>query len=382
MTRLPHRLGQLLLLPFVALAASGCSDDPVAPPGDVEPADPAQLAPPPAGQGFQIVTEEIEVAPGDEVQDCYFYRIRDLAALGGVDPSEPFNLHRVQIGQRVGTHHMNVFRVKTIVPDGFEDFETHPVQKGLNGNGACFKSPLWADWPLIANSQIGGSLDWTFPEGVANPLGPDEWIMVQTHYVNATTQKTPENGKVGINFWHMPASMVTSELGTIFATKQSIRICQSVPGAQTFQGGVGIDTDQDIRFIGANAHFHSRGKQFDMFLWDGKYTSDPPADSRFYTSTAWDEPPMEHSPDLEVTMPKGGGVFYECSFEWREPDPSVGCSGLNAIDKKKMMDAGKTEEEAEGALDCCYRFGGQVEPNEHCNIFVYYYPKVDDLNFF
>ncbi|MDB4942126.1 MAG: hypothetical protein JWP97_1660, partial [Labilithrix sp.] len=32
--------------------------------------------------------------------------------------------------------------------------------------------------------------------------------------------------------------------------------------------------------------------------------------------------------------------------------------------------------------DCCYTFGPIVEKNEHCNAFVYYYPKQDDVTCF
>jgi hypothetical protein len=53
----------------------------------------------------------------------------------------------------------------------------------------------------------------------------------------------------------------------------------------------------------------------------------------------------------------------------------VGCSGLDEWDKTKY----KTPEEN---LDCCYTFGPIVEKNEHCNAFVYYYPKHDDVNCF
>lgn len=38
---------------------------------------------------------------------------------------------------------------------------------------------------------------------MANVIDPDEYLMVQTHWVNATSQKTPEEGKVRINFWHL-----------------------------------------------------------------------------------------------------------------------------------------------------------------------------------
>src|SRR5689334_8323374 len=99
------RLGSLLLALPLAL---GCSDEgikPVETPED----DPAQLDPPPAGQGFQISTEDTVVASGEEVQDCYFYRVSDLLAEAGLAADAPFDLHRIQIAQRDGSHHMNIF---------------------------------------------------------------------------------------------------------------------------------------------------------------------------------------------------------------------------------------------------------------------------------
>jgi hypothetical protein len=156
---------------FVGSCLVGCGPEPVNP----DPSDPAQLDPPPAGQGFQITTDDIEVAPGDEVQNCYFYKVRDLAQGGGLEDGL-VHLHRVQIAQTDGSHHMNIFRVKTIV--GLDPAKG-PVVEGLNGAGECFKSPNWADWPLVANSQQDGQLDWTFPEGVANTFDPDEYLMLR-----------------------------------------------------------------------------------------------------------------------------------------------------------------------------------------------------------
>ena len=64
----------------VVLGAVGCIDEPADPvPGAS--ADPSLLARPPEGEGFQIETEEIVVPPGVEQQDCYFFKVRDLAAL-------------------------------------------------------------------------------------------------------------------------------------------------------------------------------------------------------------------------------------------------------------------------------------------------------------
>lgn len=354
------------------LMVVGCGDDLVTP----APGDPAQLDPPPAGQGFQITTGEISVAPGAEVQNCYFFKVRDLATAGGL-PSAKVNLHRVQIAQTIGSHHMNIFRVRTIT--GLDPAKG-VVQEGLNGQGECFKSPNWADWPLVANSQQDGKLDWTFPEGVANVLdpdaamNPDEWLMLQSHYVNATTQKTEDIGKVRVNFWSIPDAEVKQEMGTVFATKQSIRVCQSNP-QPSYSGSCNFNSPDPVHIIGANGHFHSRGTRFDMFSWDGVTATEPPASDMFYRSEAWDDPPMKISPELDLTVPAQAGVFYTCTYQWQQPDPAVGCKGLDDFDKTKYMTP-------DADLDCCYTFGPIVEKNEHCNIFVYYYPKQDDVNCF
>ena len=366
----PSALGRLVI--SLAALVAGCGPEPSGPPGPAP--DPSELAAPPAGEGFQMQTEDISVAPGNEVQDCYFFKVSELAAAAGLPADRPVNLHRVQIAQRDGSHHMNIFRVRSVV--GL-DPDKGRIQKGLNGEGECFASPNWADWPLVANSQQDGRLDWSYPEGVANELAPDEWIMLQTHYVNASTQKTPaEVGRVRVNFWSIPEEEVTAHIGTLFATKQSVRVCRSNP-EPVYEGSCqfGKPGGDPVRIIGANGHFHARGSRFEMYAWDGASKETPGEDARFYTSTSWDDPPMLTSPELDRAVPSGGGVWYSCGYRWAEPEPSVGCEGLDAFDEEMYG----TDESAQ---DCCYTFGPIVEKNEHCNAFVYYYPKRDDVNCF
>jgi hypothetical protein len=357
---------------FCLVASSfwiGCSHR-----NDPPPTTPENLLPPPSGQGFQFKTGDFAVPAGTEEQDCYFFRVKDLAQAGGLDPSKPVNLHRVQVVQLSGTHHMNVFRVRTIA--GL-DPKNGAIQKASNGTGECFKSSNWADWPLVANTQQGGQIDWTFPDGVVNELNdaanPDEWLMLQTHYVNATTQSTPDAlGSVTVNFFTLPAEQVTAKMGTVFATKQSIRVCEKNP-TPTFSGTCQFNSTQPVHVIGANGHFHSRGKEFDIFAWDGKSTSTPDVSQRFYQSLRWDDPPMAHSPTLDLQVPAQGGIWYTCAYEWVPPTDAVGCAGVNAYDQTKYMTPADQ-------LDCCYTFGPIVEKSEHCNAFVYYYPKQDDVN--
>ena len=266
---------------------------------------------------------------------------------------------------------MNIFKVQTIVnlgPDGGLE------QTGTNGDGECFRAENWADWPLVANSQLSGEFDWTFPDGVASVFEPDDWLMVQTHYVNASTQTTPDKGKANINFHTIPANEVQFELGTIMATKQGIRVCENNP-TPTFEGTCQIFSSDPVTIVGANGHTHSRGSSFDIYKWDGVSLTTPPAADMFYTSTIWDEPAMKHSPDLSEQIPINGGVFYSCSYQWSTPPAAVGCTALNDYDSSKYMTAPDN-------LDCCYTLGPLVEKNETCTGFIYYYPRQDNVNCF
>ena len=53
-------------------------------------------------------------------------------------------------------------------------------------------------------------------------------------------------------------------------------------------------------------------------------------------------------------------MWWNCSYQWALP--ASGCGVVN-------------EKDPEQAGDCCYTFGGNTSVGEHCNVFVYYYPK-------
>src|SRR5262245_60569098 len=101
-----------------------------------------ELAP---DDGFWIRTPEFEVPSGVEMQDCYFFDVPDLA--GGAD----LWIDRAKLALNSGSHHMNVFRIKTIVnldPANGQPIDLGGVQ-GTVIHGAdsmeCWKSSNWAD---------------------------------------------------------------------------------------------------------------------------------------------------------------------------------------------------------------------------------------------
>jgi hypothetical protein len=337
--------GFLVAATAATCALAGCSSDegtvppePPAPGVEKKPVGEVMLeAPKTAELGWQFAVEPFEVPSGEEAQNCYFFE---------VPYDVPVYASRITMAQNDGSHHMNIFRIRT--QTGLKAVPGQMVH-----NGECFNGPNWKDWPLVANSQTTGIEDWALPPGVAHKFAPREVLMVQSHFVNATTQKTPLGGKVSINFERLADDKVTAELGTAFATNQAIQIC---PGEhdKSFEATCKFAPKNPVTVVAANGHFHSRGKRFTMSVFDP--TSDTQGDP-FYLSKTWNEPPF--TSDLSVTIPQGGGVRYACDY-------TVGNDSCG-----------------DPANQCCFTFGPHVDEQEHCNAFIYYYPKNDtDVNCF
>ena len=335
---MPKRLSVSLTF---ALLLVGCPGPKPLPPLDVT------LDPPTSG--YQVAPAPFDVVAGTETQRCFFFAV----------PSDvPVFVNRFQLAQNTGSHHLNVFRVKTI-----------KALSGVDGDsvvdGECFKSPNWSDWPLVVNSQesnpgqlnpddpaANGHVDWQLPDSVVYRFEPHELLMIQVHYVNATTQATPKRGKFLVNLHTIPAAANQQEVGTLFATNQSIKVC---PGDTNkfFEASCKLSSATPVTLLGANGHFHSRGTKFTITTFDAAGT---PAAAPFYTSAVWNDPPMIYGLNLPVAA--NAGVRYHCEYSV----PATACG--------------------DPANGCCFTFGGHVETQEHCNAFVYYYPKTADVSCF
>ncbi len=316
-----------------------------------------------AADGLSLRVPEFEVPPGQQVQNCYFVQVPDLG--GGQD----IWIDRVLTAINPGSHHLSVFQVKTIT--GLDPSKGMPVTLGKyqgtaieGGNdymtNPCWLAANWADWPLIANSQQATpdklETDWQLPVGVAIRFTPGEMLMLQTHYVNTTDQPTQYGARVGINFYRYQQSATPIEMGGVIAQQRNIRICDNQPNV-TFSGACNFSSP--VTILAANGHFHQRGQQFSMFSWDGMSANHPSDAAKFYQSQNWNEPPM--AIDLSVPVSAGTGFWWDCEYQWQPPAVFT-CADVEAKDPMHQS-------------DCCYTFGGNTELNEHCNAFVYYYPK-------
>lgn len=306
------RPGRLALIGLCAAFLHACGD------GDdgsvVGPATGADgnvaLAAPPAGQGFQIVVGPFEVPTGQEVQKNFYMKF----------PSDQdVYITKVEIAYNVGSHHLNIFKSDGLdVPDRVED---------------SFSAIQWEAWDMVASSQRE-SLVWTLPEGVAIHLKPNQQMNFQTHYVNASSQKTPSGtGKAVVNFYTTDRANVSALVGAIFANNKEVLLPARTEA--TFRKVVdALPTEAHILWM--TGHFHSWGKSFAVNRWDGAQMGE-----EVYRSANWDEPPVQfYNPPLEVKA--GESLVYTTTH------------------------VNNTAQEV--------KFGPHVETEEHANLFIYYYP--------
>jgi hypothetical protein len=310
----------------------------------------------PGANGFQIALPEVSVPAGQERAICSFAEVPDVYGNG----SDVW-ISRWEIAMTPHAHELITYRTRTIVSlDG---------EPGTSvTDGACLEARNWADWPLVANSQQRATDEaitgYDLPAGVGHRFTPGQKLMLQVRFVNDGASEIKE--RAGVNFY-WPSTAPTVELGTVRASKSALRVCQSSP-TPTFDGACQIRGD-GVTITGANGHLHSRGTQFSAYRWDGQVQTLPAETERIYQSMSWDHPVMTQG--LAASLPNNGGVWWSCSYGWREPSSPVTCDALNA--KHLSQDPGANP-------DCCYTSGEQVERDEQCTMFLYYYPKADDVN--
>src|SRR5262249_30610878 len=151
---------------------------------------PPLLAPP--ASGYQLVIGPFSVPAGSEVQLCQTRKLPN---------DEPIALHSIDARKTLGSHHLILFKSDQDFPD-----QTFP----------CWGVANFEQWDFVADVQQKEELTWPLPDGHAIMLAPHQQIMLQSHYVNATTVQAPEGGLAFVNLNTIPMDQVTHKVGSMF----------------------------------------------------------------------------------------------------------------------------------------------------------------------
>lgn len=308
------RTSRLLFLSTTVLALSGCF---LFPNGVGTNASGSEFPAPPEGQGVQLHVGPFDVPSGTEVQRNYYMKLP-------IDKN--VEIAKVEFHYSKGSHHCNVFKSDTEdVPDHVEDtFNAIPYES----------YDMWA-----ASQTEDGAI--VFPKGYTMPMKAHQQLIIQTHYVNGTTQ-AGDKGDVRINVWFANPAETKGHVGMLFAINKTLSI---PPHTENYVATKSITFDatrfpNGTKLFAMTGHFHSRGKRFEVYRYNGDVKGE-----KIYENAAWSEPPFKtYDPSLELSP--GDKLLYECTFT-NNSDQTI-------------------------------TFGPRVETQEHANAFMYFYPGPAD----
>jgi hypothetical protein len=258
--------------------------------------------------GYQVVIGPFQVPAGHEVQLCQTLKLPN---------DQPVALHEIEAAKTLGSHHLILSKSDLDLPDQTFD---------------CWGVTNWEEFQFVADVQQKLDLDWTLPDGHAIILQPHQQLMIQAHYVNATTVQTPDEGLAFMNLYTMPMEQVTNKVGSMFTVNTNIYI----PPHSGFTNHRNCLFSQQVNLVGMTGHFHARGLTFDVDQLD--FFQKPT--QQIYQNTDWNDANFQTWDDPIFTP---YGIQFSCTY-FNDTDQAI-------------------------------TWGAHADVQEHCNLFFHYTPR-------
>jgi Copper type II ascorbate-dependent monooxygenase, C-terminal domain len=176
--------------------------------------------------------------------------------------------------------------------------------------------------------------EYRMPEGVSQRFTAGEVLLVQTHYLNTTTEAV--EARIDFTFHTVPVEQAPTEAGVLFFFNPVI----NVPPNGSATAELSCPLPADVNLLFASSHMHKRGVGFEAH-------KEGDARGSLYTSDAWADPiPRVFTEDGEGAIPAGSAISYRCEFQNDRADTVM--------------------------------VGPRADEDEMCMFIGMYYPKLDD----
>ncbi len=272
------------------------------------------LAPPGAGEGVQFKMLS-HIDAGKEIERCQLV----VAPPGGLF------VHKDEVRFTAGSHHVLLYKTP---------YPSIPAKNrhGVAVNGAevhdCASGALdaWEVNGVVAGSQSrdGDSIVGELPEGVAITIEPGAVLLMNTHYLNASS--APVDADARINLYTLPREQVKTEAGVMFFYNPFIRVPANGKGSAEMRCPV----PHDISIVRVQSHMHRRGVGFVADLGDGAGA----VQDEIYTSHTWEQVPAKtFEPLLQIKA--GHSIDYRCDYSNTEARDVM--QGLTTKDEMCML---------------------------------------------
>ncbi len=262
------------------------------------------LAPPQAGEGFQI--DMFTTAPAySEVWACEVYKL---------PTSEVANVNRVEYQQNPGTHHLTLSTTTSFGTD---------LVPGTYECDSLYQASLMKNQIMFFGAQGDAEGVMQLPEGVAAQLPGDLTVVHEIHYVNTSAEDVELYSR--INGWTIPSEEVVDGIWGGSVRDEHI----NVPPSSTHTEWSRCVMNEDVEVLFLASHTHALGVAFTIAPFDGIETGPV-----FYENDDWHNP-MITQYEAPLVVPAGQGFEWACT--WTNPADQLVEYGLTAADEMCNM---------------------------------------------
>ena len=228
---------------------------------------------------------DVSVGAGQELFKCQFVTLPNVQAfmIAGQHQYTP------------GSHHLLLYTTDlTSIPAGGDQ-----VQDCFEGTGNDIMSH--ARGVLYAGQVPSGGE--TLPPSVGLSTSPQQVLLFQVHYLNATSGSL--DAKVHVQLSLDKGDDIVTKAGIFFFYDPFI----DVPPGATAKASMRCLIPDQVTLVYASSHYHARGVGYGAYL-------DPSATEMgtkpFYTSNTWSSPPNQQ---MSMTIPAGTRLRFECDYD-------------------------------------------------------------------
>lgn len=238
-------------------------------------------------------TGKFEIGPGDNFE-CFYTKTYTQKELSVASASGH---------QGVGGHHVLVYYTDTP-----RDPQHHP----------CTDSEMLS-WHQIAGSGGDSAETLGLPDGFALKVPEGKQLVLQSHYINTTSNNRTVNDSVTLNL--VNPSQVRNYVNFLVTDDESFEIPPMAP----IESVTECTLERDFDMILALPHMHQWGRKFKLETLDA---SGNPANAILRNDT-WDpsftgHPPISYyTEETPLHLTKGTTLRQTCSWQNDTPDPIV-----------------------------------------------------------
>lgn len=264
----------------VLLVAVGCSSSSSSTPSG---GTSSSTAPP----GSKLQTVEYKMAAtvgaGKEIFDCQYVTLPNVTGW----------MVSGQHEYTAGSHHLLLYTTDlTSIPAGGDK-----IQDCYEGTGdfmSHVRGVLYGGQTPTGSEQ--------FPAGVGLATTPNQVLMFQVHYLNATANDLSAN--VDVKLTLDSGTDVVHNAGVLFLYDPFI----DVPAGAKAQAQMRAIIPQDVTLLFASSHYHARGVGYAAYI----DTPTEMATKPFYTSASWSSPQIA---TMSMPIKAGSKLRFECDYD-------------------------------------------------------------------